>query len=215
MIRTERLIILATTKVGDKSLVLHTFCRELGRRSFIVTAGKGMAMYMPLSILDAEVIENAKSDLWRLRGTAPTTPLGGIRSSIGKTSITMFISEVLFRTLKEGMCDPGLFDWAEKSILTLDALGGDYANYHLRFLLELATALGFTPGAEDIAPFAGDHYSSILELLQRDFASSMLLPLKGSDRNAIASAILKYLSHHTESAINVQSLKVLGELYSR
>lgn len=216
MNHSAELIVLASTKVGEKSVVLHTLSAQWGRRSFICSVSKstGMALFLPLNILNVEIIENAKSELWRIHAISASFPLNGIRSSVFKNTMTMFLSEVLYRTIKDGANEAGLFDWCRKSILTLDALESDFSNYHLRFLLELAGALGFDPSIEDLAPFAGKHLEELGKFIRLGFSESMLLPLSGESRNEMAEILLKYLSHHTESAINVRSLKVLRELYS-
>lgn len=216
MIHSSRLIILATTKVGEKALVLHTLSAEWGRRSFIVNIGRSTsaALFLPLNILDAEIIENPKSELWRLRSLAAVHPLGGIRSNVHKNTMTLFMSEVLFRTLRDGANEEGLFDWLCRSLMTLDALQSDFANYHLRWLLEFAAALGFSPSPEDLAPFAGEHFASIKTLLQSGFADCMLLPLSGVARNEIADILLQYIGYHAEARIDVRSLAVLRELYA-
>lgn len=210
-----RLIVLNSTKLGGSSLVLHTLCREMGRRSFIVPVRKGgsRALYLPFSVLDAEVIENRKSDLWRLRGVSAVYPLNGIRSNYDKNTITLFMSEVLWRAVQDGAAEEGLYDWCERSILTLDAMSGDFANYHLRFLMELADVMGFSPTFDGLAPFAGEHLREVSELLAADFQSFMLAPLSGTRRSAIADALLRYLSAHLEIPLNIRSLAVLGELY--
>ena len=215
MVRSTQLIILNTTKVGERSLVLHTLSDEWGRRSFITTVGKGsgMALFQPLSIVDAEVVENPRSDLWRVRALSAAHPLTGIRTSPGKNAITLFMAEVLYRALREGTNEGDLFAWCERSILTLDALGDDYANFHLRFLLEFAAALGFSPSPEDLMPFAGEHFARLRELLQADFGACMLVPMNGDTRAEIARILLKYLGYHTESRIEVRSLRVLQELF--
>jgi hypothetical protein len=38
--------------------------------------------------------------------------------------------------------------------------------------------------------------------------------MSGADRNEIAGSILRYIEHHTESAVNVRSLAVLREIYA-
>ncbi|MBP5566105.1 MAG: DNA repair protein RecO C-terminal domain-containing protein [Bacteroidales bacterium] len=212
---SERLIVLNSTKLGDNSLVLHCLCRRLGRRSFIVGIRKGgsRAMYLPFSVLDAEMLENRKSDLWRLKGVSAVYPLNGIRSSFDKNAICLFMSEVLWRAVQDGAAEEGLYDWCEHSILTLDAMTGDYANYHLRFLMELAGVLGFSPSFEDLAPFAGEHLRQISDLLAADLPSFLVYPLNGDTRSAIADALLRYLSAHLEIPLNIRSLAVLGELY--
>lgn len=212
---STRLIILHYTKIGEKSLVLHCLTPEWGRRSFVCTVGRSssMALVLPLNILDAEITENSKSDLWRAGALSSAFSLNNIRTNPYKNAISMFMSEVLFRAVRDGACEQGLYEWCEKSILTLEELPSDCSNYHLRWLLELCGAMGFTPSKEDIAPFAEDNFASISELLRLPFAQSLLLPLSGRERNAIAESILRYLSHHLESGINVRSLAVLGELF--
>ena len=215
MVHHTQLIILNTTKVGERSLVLHALSPDWGRRSFItsVPKGGGMALFQPLGILDAEVVENPKSDLWRVHGLSAKYPLVSLRTSASKNAITLFMSEVLYRTVREGAREEGLFEWCERSVLTLDALQGDFANYHLRFLLELAAALGFSPSWEDLAPFAGEHLANVRELLRADFGASLLVPLSGEVRNEIAELLLRYLSFHSESRIEARSLRVLRELF--
>ena len=210
-----RLIILNTTKIGERSLVLHALSPDWGRRSFIasVPKGGGMALFQPLSVLDAEVKENPRSDLWRVHALSASHPLTGIRTSAAKNAMTLFMSEVLYRTVRDGACEEGLFEWCERSVLTLDALEGDYANYHLRFLLEFAAALGFSPSLEDLMPFAGERLGELRALLQSDFGACMLIPLSGETRSEIAEILLRYLGHHTETRIEARSIRVLRELF--
>ena len=211
----SRLIILNTTKVGERSLVLHALSPDWGRRSFIasVPKGGGMALFQPLSVLDAEVKENPRSELWRVHALSASHPLTGIRTSAAKNAMTLFMSEVLYRTIRDGAREEGLFEWCERSILTLDALEGDYANYHLRFLLEFAAALGFSPSLDDLMPFAGEHLHELKALLQSDFGACMLIPLSGETRSEIAEILLRYLGHHTETRIEARSIRVLRELF--
>ncbi len=209
------LVVLNTTKLGDSSLVLHCLSREYGRRSFIVTVRKGgsKALYMPFSILEAQEVENRRSELRRLRGVSPLHPLNGLRSDLDKNAITLFMSEVLWRALQDGAAEDGLYDWCVRSILTLDAIEGDFRNFHLRWLMELISVLGFSPAFEDIAPFAGDNLREIQDLLGSPLPEFMVYPLNGKKRSAIADSLLRYLSAHLEIPLNIRSLAVLGDLY--
>lgn len=172
-----------------------------------------MSLFLPLNILEAEITENPRSDLWRVRNMSVEYPLNGIRSDMAKNAMTMFMSEVLFRTIRDGANEEGLFEWCRRSILTLDALESDYSNYHLRFLLELAVTLGFSPSMEDLSPFAGERYTEIETLARSDFGSCMLLPLSGETRNDIAGRLLQYIGYHTECRLNIRSLGVLREIF--
>ena len=196
-------------------MVVQTLSREYGRRGFLVRSVKkaGGAFFLPLNILEADVVENPKSDLWSLRNILLKDALPGIRGSIGKNSITLFLSEVLFRTLKEGTAEDGLYEWCVGSFLTLNALESEYANFHVRFLMELAGALGFRPSLENIAPFAKEQLQPMKALLEADFSEAMLLPLSGNTRSALCEDLLQYLSYHTDSPIRVRSLDVLRDIF--
>ena len=207
------LIVLGHTPVGERSIVLHTLSPVWGRRSFITGTG-GAAMFLPLSLLDAEVTDNPKSDLWRAKSLSLSEPLAGIRNNIRKNTMTVFMSEVLYRTLRDGTLEDGLFEWCRGSILTLDALECDFSNYHLRWLLEFAGALGFSPSLPDLAPFAGDNLHTLQQLLDAGPAGSLLIPMTGERRNAVASLLLDYIGFHAETHLNIRSLQVLREIYA-
>lgn len=214
MKHSSELIVLQTTKVGEKSLVVHTLSGQWGRRSFISAAGsKTGAALQPLSLISAEVTENPKSDLWRISAITARHTLAGLRTDFRKAAISMFISEVLLRTVKDGCCEDGLAQWCEKSILTLDALREGVANFHLLFLLELASALGFSPSYDDILPFAGPQSHNIGKLLESGRAEALMLPLSGEDRSDIAARLVKYIGFHAETTIVIRSLDVLKELF--
>ena len=214
-VNTE-LIVLHTTTFGENSIVVHTLSREYGRRSFLVRgAGKRlMSLFLPLNILEADIVESTRSTLFTARNLTARHPLLGIRSNVFKNSMTMFMSEVLYRVIKEGAAEQGLYEWCERNILLLDAVQNDFSNFHLRFLLELTVALGFSPESRDLQPFVGDQYPTVERFMQTSFAESMLIPLNGSVRNEIAEEILRYIEFHTESSVNINSLKVLRDLYA-
>ena len=211
------LIVLHTTKFGENSIVLHTLSKEYGRRGFLVRGvGKRSmtSLFLPLTVLEADITESSKSKLYTARNLSSKYPLNGIRGNMFKNSMTLFMSEVLYRVVKEGGNEQGLYEWCEKSIQLLDSIESDFSNFHIRFLLELAIVLGFSPEAQDLRPFTGDHFPIVERFIQGSFAESMLIPLSGQVRNEIAEEILRYIEFHSESAVNVNSLKVLRELFA-
>lgn len=210
------LIVLHTTKFGEESLIVHTIGRDYGRRSFLVRkVGRkaAMSMFLPLSIIEAEISESTKSRLYTARSLVSVRNLIGIRNSVGKNAISMFVSEVLYRVIKDGTNEPGLYEWCEKNIMLLDALESDFSNFHIRFLLELTVVLGFSPDGTSLDRFAGERAPLMRRLLESPFEECMLVPMSGQVRNEIAEIILKYIEYHTESRVNINSLKVLREFF--
>ena len=209
------LIVLHTTKFGENSIVVHTLSRDYGRRSFLVRgAGKKvMSLLLPLNILEAEITESTKSTLYTARNLTSRHPLLGIRNNIYKNTMTMFLSEVIYRTIKEGAQEHDLFEWCRGQILLLSAMESDFSNFHIRFLLELSVALGFSPETSDLMPFVEENYTIVSQFMTASFAESMLIPLSGQVRNKICEDVLRYIEYHTESTLTVNSLKVLRELF--
>lgn len=215
MNHNARLILLGYTKIKDTAIVIHTLSREWGRRSFIVHLGKGasLGLFQPLSIVEADISENPKSELWRASHFVQAWPLLSLRQNAYKNAIVLFMSEVLYRAVRDGMAEEGLYDWCERSIRTLDAMEKDFSNFHLRWLLEFSSELGFAPSMEDLAPFAGKRLRDVQALLDTDFEETMILPLSGERRSELCEVFIRYLSHHTESTLDIRSLRVLRELF--
>lgn len=209
------LLVLGFTKVGDNALVVQTLSRDWGRRGFLVRSARktGTTLFLPLNIIEAEIVENPRSELWTLKDIGLKEGLQGCRGDLKKNTMTLFLSEVLLRTVREGAVEDGLYEWCVGSVLTLNALEESCANFPVRFLLELAGALGFRPSFDDIAPFAEEHLGPMKSLLDAPFAQAMLLPMNGATRNKLCEDLLRYLSYHTDVNIQVKSLAVLRDLY--
>ena len=208
-------ILLHTTRFGENSIVLHTLSKEYGRKGFVMrsVSKKMMSLLLPLNILEADVTDSGKPGLLPVRNISIGRPLMGIRNNLFKNTMTMFLSEVLYRVVKEGTAEPGLYEWSERQIMLLDAMETDFSNFHLRFLLELSIALGFSPQSEDLRPFLGDNQPFIEQFMSTSFAESMLMPLSGILRNEICEGVLRYIEYHLESTLTINSLKVLRELF--
>ena len=208
-------ILLHTTRFGENSIVLHTLSKEYGRKGFVVrsVSKKMMSLLLPLNILEADVTDSGKPGLLPVRNISIGRPLMGIRNNLFKNTMTMFLSEVLYRVVKEGTAEPGLYEWCERQIMLLDAMETDFSNFHLSFLLELSIALGFSPQSEDLRPFLGDNQPFIEQFMSTSFAESMLMPLSGILRNEICEGVLRYIEYHLESTLTINSLKVLRELF--
>ncbi len=212
MTRSDELIILHTTKFSDNAVVVHTLSREYGRRGFLVRRPR-MSLFLPLNIVEAEITESGKSRLFLARNFSCDCALNGIRNNISKNCMTLFLSEVLFKAIKEEAREEGLYEWCRSRILLLDAIEKDFANFHLLFLLELARQLGFAPEEYDLLPFSGEYREQLSKLVKLPFSEAMLIPLSGESRNAMAEILIRYLEFHCESAININSLAVLREIF--
>ena len=208
-------ILLHTTRYGDSSIILHTLSKEYGRKGFFVkniSRRCVSSVFFPLAILEADIDDHVRSRMPNVRNVSLQYALNGIRNNLKKGAISVFVSEVLFRVVKEGMQDSALYDMCERNILLLDAMESDFSNFHLYFLMEFIIALGFSPAPEDLEPFMGEHLSLMNDFISLPFSEAMLVPMSGGIRSELAERLLKYIEFHIESPVNVNSLKVLKEL---
>ena len=241
MTRSDRqpleFILLNSTKYGDNSLVLHTLSREYGRKSLFLrsvssassvargawhASRKGGArtavtsLISPLNIIEGEVTLNpaSSSAMMTVSGLAASFPLNGLRGNLYKASISMFIAEVLFRAVREGANEEGLYDWCIRKILLLDAMDGNFSNFHLVFLLELTAALGFRPEFADLAPFVNQGNSAVAQnLMCLPFEKAMLVPMTGAVRSELIESFLSYIEVHLEYPLKIRSAAVLKDLF--
>ncbi|HIS23454.1 MAG TPA: recombination protein O N-terminal domain-containing protein [Candidatus Cryptobacteroides intestinipullorum] len=208
-------ILLHTTRYGDSSIILHTLSKEYGRKGFFVkniSRRCVSSVFFPLAILEADIDDHVRSRMPNVRNVSLRYALNGIRNNLKKGAISVFVSEVLFRVVKEGMQDSALYDMCERNILLLDVMESDFSNFHLYFLMEFIIALGFSPAPEDLEPFMGEHLSLMSDFISLPFSEAMLVPMSGGIRSELAERLLKYIEFHIESPVNVNSLKVLKEL---
>ena len=86
-----------------------------------------MSLFLPLNVLEADILETNKSTLFTARHLTAKHPLLGIRNNMFKNSMTMFMSEVLYRAIKDGCNEEGLYEWCEKNIGTVHKFQGKEA----------------------------------------------------------------------------------------
>lgn len=214
MTTADEIIVLHYTRFGEKGVVLHTLSQNFGRRSFLVKdASRLMAWFQPLNVLQCEITDSGKSQLFCARAFRDSRPVMGIRASMGKNAISMFMAEVLYRATREGNEEPGLYEWCKQEIHLLDSMQSDYSNFHIRFLLDFASAMGFAPSFDTLMPFTGEASAVVQQFLQADFAQSMLIRISGDRRNDICGKLLKFIEFHLDVPLRVKSLGVLGELF--
>ena len=210
----SRIVVLHLTKYAESSVVLHAIDAQSGRRSFLVRGikrGNAVAAFYPLSVLDVVSAESPKSSLAWLREWEPAAVLHDIRSNRVKSSVAMFVSEVLYRSFTTELADPQFFDWLCGAIDVLDREDGSVANFPLWFLVSYAVQLGFMPGdpVEPQGIFTPAETDLLQKVLRSPFETAMAIPLSAERRQAFSRKMLQYLSHHLGTNIDAKSLDAL------
>jgi DNA repair protein RecO (recombination protein O) len=101
--------------------------------------------FQPLTLLDMEISVAPNRELQRIKEAALFHPFHAIPFDTAKSAITIFIAEILYKTLHEEESNPSLFSFLLHTIQLLDLNEQGTANFHLWFLVNYAKHLGFYP----------------------------------------------------------------------
>ncbi len=233
-------IVLNTVKYGDSSMVAQLLTDVGGRQSFMVqgvrsSRGRGskLALFQPLFALEFEGLEPSRGELHRFREVQSGIVLRKTPFDLRRSTISLFIAEVLYRLIKESEANERLFDFVWGSVEALDTLEEGVANFHLWFLANLSRVMGFAPTNNyskgcwfDIregcyTPQRASH-NLILEpenaLILRDMIECDVrdlgeVGLNRQQRVAFLEALMNYYGYHLESIHSVQSISILMEVF--
>jgi DNA repair protein RecO (recombination protein O) len=240
MVEKTKAIILHNIKYTDSGIVVHAYTRKFGRLSVLTRGigkkktGKHSIMFQPLFILDTEIYYKPSREMQTLKEASVSYSPYGIQSDIIKTSVAMFLGEVLSSVLREEIPNEEMYDFIEDSIIYFDESKTGYANFHIAFLSGLSSYLGFEPSLQmdandlffdmrngkfvHLPPSHGDYASEqVSEILASFFSSSYdsagEIVLNGKMRNEVLEVILKYYFLHLPALKKIKSLDVLKEVF--
>lgn len=240
---TEKMqaIVLSAVRHSDRALIVNVYTRTRGRMSLLVgtNSGKGgrriAAMTMPLSQIEYECDMGGSRELRRPKGLAFAYTYRSLYFSPAKNALGIFLAEFLTRLLREADADPLAFRYISESLVALDTLPGQVANFHLTFLAGLTTFMGIAPDLDGYAPGAlfdmragtytrlhpghndiliGESAAAPRLLARLDYANMHLLHLDRMQREAMLEGMLRYWSIHFPGTGNLRSAEVLSSLFS-
>lgn len=150
MLTKSRIIVLHTIKHSDSGMVVQCYSDVKGRSACYFFAGgkhSKSAMMFPLSMLDVVLFSRHQegNTMPVIKEAVPVCQLPNLKTDIRKGAISIFMCELLLKTLKESSPDPSLFVFLSNSIMLLEAVDEGVENFHLHFAVNLCKVLGYMP----------------------------------------------------------------------
>lgn len=241
MLHKTKGIVLKTTNYGDTSVLVKVYTEKFGLQSYIIQSVKKpkskikMNMLQPLTLLDMVVYMKANSNIHRISEAQCSPILKTIPYQILKSSIALFINEILYKSLKQALADEEIFNFLYQSICFLDEVENNYANFPLVFLVKYSAFLGFEPNADlknnsinfDLVNGA---FTSKNETHQQYIDKEYLLPfhkllstpinqldklkINNKERKYFLKKLLSYYSLHLDDFGEINSHHILEEILS-
>jgi DNA repair protein RecO (recombination protein O) len=169
----------------------------------------------------------------RVKDVSSAPVLQSIPYDIVKSSIVIFLNEMIYKSIKQQHEDEVMFEFIAKSIELLDHSEHGIANFHLIFLLKLTRFLGFYPdlgGAEKFSFFdlkdgvfvssqpphtffiEADLKTYWLQLFKNSIENFDSLKITSAVRKVLLNKIIEYYSFHIEDFGMVKSHEILEEV---
>lgn len=148
-------IVISSIKYQEKSLIVKCFTLSDGLKSYFIRdafssrkSSQKIAYFQPMTILEIEAVHNNKGTLEYFKDIKVALPFHSIHSNIFKSTIVMFISEILHHAIHEEEKNEPLFLFLETALHWLDN-HDEISNFHLILMLETTKYLGFYPNTSD------------------------------------------------------------------
>lgn len=230
-------IVISALKYQEKSLIVKCFTLSDGLKSYFVRdafasrkSNQKIAYFQPLTILEIEAIHKNKGTLEHFKEIKLATTFQTIHSDVVKSTIVMFLSEMLHHSIHEEEKNEPLFLFLETALLWLDH-HEETANFHLILLLEITKYLGFYPDTSDsdgpffemtegvFTPFhaissLSEHETNLFKkLIDLKFDNDQKT-FHVIERQLLLKIIIDYYSFHLHGFKKPKSLDVLKEVFS-
>jgi DNA repair protein RecO (recombination protein O) len=240
MIHTLKGIVLHHVKYKENSAIVYVYTDQFGRQAYLVNSIRGKKsrfssnLLQSLTLLELEAYHKEGRELQRIKDLRNYMPYRTIPYDHRKSSQALFLSEILYRVLREEDPNTELYKFLESSLQLLDILEDNPSNFHLVFLVQLTKFLGFYPennygeertgfdmrngqfsNGSGIHPDFFDRKSSELlyRLLGSNFKNLSQITVDQETRMQFLEDIMNYFRLHVHGLGNLKSLPVLQELY--
>ena len=237
MLVKTKAIVISSLKYQEKSLIVKCFTQSDGLKSYFVQSAysgkksnQKIAYFQPLTILEIEANHKNKGTLEHFKEIKLAFAFQTINTDVVKSTIVIFLSEILHHSIQEEEKNENLFTFLETALLWLDA-HDETSNFHLILLLEITKFFGFYPDSSEnnfkhfemingvFSPFQGisclsEHETHLFKkLISLKFDSNQKV-FAGIERQLLLKILLDYYAIHLDGFKKPKSLDVLKEVFS-
>ena len=220
MIFKTRGIVFRFTKYGETSIIVTIFTDVFGLQSYIVNGIRSkssknkIALYQPLTLLHLVVYHREHANIERIREVQCMHPYQTLTADVKKSTMAMFITELLNKTIREESHSKDLFTFLSDSLIAIDNLKSGYENAHLLFMIRLSRYLGFGPqfANEILGGRVTDEATEKLlkQLLTADYHDTVVI--SNIQRRAILDLMIRFYSDHIGNLGEIRSVQVLRDI---
>jgi DNA repair protein RecO (recombination protein O) len=219
-------IVLNYIRYSESSVIIKVYTEIFGLQSYIVNNVRSVkpkyniALFQPMTQLELIAYHNIHGKINRVAEIRISAPYSDIPFNIRKSTVTMFLSEILGKTLKEETSNSELFSFITSSFSEYDGLKDHYQNFHIQFLLRYLKYIGLDPVTFNSLCVENSQRSQY-PVIEEDSLVSLVNEPYGSEKSYLVKVqrldllelITGFLAHNLGIDNNFKSLKVLKEVF--
>ena len=239
MIVSTSAIILSKVRYQDNDLIVKCLTRDLGVISYMVknistskNSKNKFAFFQLLNILDLESNYNPNRSIQYIKDLKIRYNFTSLHTNIYKSSVVMFLSEILSNIIHNESKDLELFDFIEESFIWYDK-SEDSSSFYLIFLMKITHYLGFYPDCTNMSynyfnleeglfetsknskyVIQGDSLVLFKTILGIKFDSNKLPFIDKINKKDILKNILIHFKLHVDGFKDPKSLIVLNQIFA-
>ena len=151
MLHKTRGIVLHTVKFSETSIIAKIYTELFGLQSYLIKGIRKQhsrikpGLFQPLTILDLTVYYKVTGNLQSLKEVHNLYPYKSLPFDIMKSSIALFMNELIYKSIREEEPNQELFDFLFDTCIDLDSAISNISFFPLFFSLKLTKFLGFMP----------------------------------------------------------------------
>ncbi len=239
MIVKRQGIICRSTKYGESSLIVDIFSGDVGMRSYIIGGvrskrGKSKSAALQLMTLVDFVCydkNDEKNKLLRIKELKYEYVYRSLPFDVIKSSLGLFLLEVTRKAIRQADQNDEIYAFIRDQFVRLDQSEGSIAHFHIYYLIDLASVLGFGIMADytterpyfDLVEghfieryrdhrytMDADQSEYMYQYLSGD--RSMISVPKGMRKN-IMERLIDFYRYHIDDFGELRSLEVIQSLY--
>lgn len=231
-------IVLQSIRYGDNSLIVKMLTEEYGMQSYMIkgvfakSSKMKAAHFQNMNLLEIVEASN-KSSLHFIKDLSLSYFYKTIFNDFKKTSIVIFISELLSKSINESETDKSLFQFIHDSMIWLDNAEENYFNFPIVFAMKLCAFLGFSPNLET---YNEGRYFDLLDgnfktskdgiyLINNELSKHFykicleeidnpVISINNKTRKELLEAIVTYYKLHVDNNREIRSHEVLHTILS-
>lgn len=234
-------IVLHTLKYKDTSIIVDIYTELIGRATFMVSVSRSRkssvksVLFQPLALIELDVDFRPNSTIYKIKEAKLFYPFSSLPYDPYKSSIALFLSEFLYRAVREEAENRPLFAYLKHSIIWLDECRTEFANFHLVFLMRLSRFLGLYPNLDDY--HGGDYFdlqnacftslrprlhadyikpeeaAKLTQLMRMNYETMHLFKMNREERIRCLVIMNEFYRLHLPDFPMLKSLDVLKELF--